>query len=372
MALLSAAVLAGVLWPLLRRGGALADGGLFDRAVYRNQLRELEQDFSRGVLSEAELGQARLEIQRRLLAVPDGVPARTGRSVVLASIAGLLLLGGSAGVYLRLGAPGLPAQPFAARNSPENTEPRAQMAQAALALEARLTGAPDDVQGWLLYARATGELEQWEKSRDAYRNVVRLLPTDADAWASYGEVQVMAAEGVVTPGARAAFAQAAGLQPANDVAGFYLALADMQAGDPKRAIEGWLRVAALLPEDAAMRAEMARRIADAARQAGIAAPALPPGAPAADPAGWVREAAAILETLPTGAPVPEQAKILLARAQRAAPDRADVMWYLGVVAARSGDRAEAARIWTRLLPILAEGSQERTLVTQALEAIKGK
>ena len=66
--LLAAATLATVALPLLRPAHGIADRGQFDRAVYRDQLKELEREVARGVLSPAEAQSARLEIQRRLLA----------------------------------------------------------------------------------------------------------------------------------------------------------------------------------------------------------------------------------------------------------------------------------------------------------------
>ena len=67
--LLAAATLATIALPLLRPAHGIADRGQFDRAVYRDQLKELDRDLARGVLSPAEAQSARLEIQRRLLAV---------------------------------------------------------------------------------------------------------------------------------------------------------------------------------------------------------------------------------------------------------------------------------------------------------------
>ena len=45
----------------------------------------------------------------------------------------------------------------------------------------------------------------------------------------------------------------------------------------KKAIAGWMGLAADIPEDSPMREEIARRIAEAAQSGGIPAPALPKG-----------------------------------------------------------------------------------------------
>ena len=76
IAALALAVLASIVRPLLRGAEAPPDSGAFDRAVYRDQLAEIDRDIARGVLSDAEAAAARLEVQRRLLAVPDAAPGR--------------------------------------------------------------------------------------------------------------------------------------------------------------------------------------------------------------------------------------------------------------------------------------------------------
>src|ERR1700733_12347023 len=97
-----------VCLPLLRGVPMVADRGYFDRVVYRDQLREVERDLARGVLNPTEAGQARLEIQRRLLSAEVVSPGRKSwsePSPLLAGIVALLVLGGATGLYLRFGAP---------------------------------------------------------------------------------------------------------------------------------------------------------------------------------------------------------------------------------------------------------------------------
>ena len=76
-------VLALVLGPLLKPARAPATRDAFDRAVYRDQLKELERDVARGAVAESEAATARLELQRRLLAADSddkaATPARASR-----------------------------------------------------------------------------------------------------------------------------------------------------------------------------------------------------------------------------------------------------------------------------------------------------
>src|SRR5258708_34524142 len=82
------AVLAAVSLPLLSGAHVLPTRGQYDRAVYRDQLREVDRDLARGVLSPKEVDAARLEIERRLLAVDvagGSVASRLARGPRLAA-----------------------------------------------------------------------------------------------------------------------------------------------------------------------------------------------------------------------------------------------------------------------------------------------
>src|SRR5512139_2893304 len=112
LALMTAAAVLAVLWPLSRRAH-LAAGG--DVEVYRDQLAEIERDRTAGLIGDREAEAARLEVSRRLLAAADvNAPASkesTGlRRRAVALVALLLLPLGAAGLYLTLGSPDLPGQ----------------------------------------------------------------------------------------------------------------------------------------------------------------------------------------------------------------------------------------------------------------------
>ncbi len=293
--------LALICLPLLRGTEAVADRGQFDRAVYRDQLREVERDATRGVLSPAEAESARLEIQRRLLRVTMdalGQTAHANRDPKLAIGICMLLVCGSAGLYFQLGSPALPDVPFASRSNSAGVADadRIDIRTAAARLAERLKSDPNNAQGWLLYARAESLLSNWQKAGEAYRRAIDLGTTAPDVLASYGETQVLAAGGIVPPAAHDVFTKALAADPKNDVARYYTALADKQAGNVRKAIDGWLALAGDLPDDAPMRQVIARNVADAARAAEIAAPPLPKAAPSAR--GPTEEQAAAAEKLP--------------------------------------------------------------------------
>jgi cytochrome c-type biogenesis protein CcmH len=281
---LAVAVVAILCLPLVRGVPVVADRGYFDRVVYRDQLKEVDRDLARGVLNAAEADAARLEIQRRLLAVQVGPPSATtwsGRSPYLTGIVAVCVIAGAASLYWRFGAPSLPDAPFVAQivqrsATPPDTQ-HLEMLQAASRLEQKLLADPSNADGWALYARTESMLGDFKKASAAYRHAIDLGVKTSDVFAGYGEMLVLTTDGIVSPAAQQAFTSALAVDPKNDVARYYLALADGQAGDEKQAIDKWLALAAELPSDTPMRQSIARGIAEAAKAGSIEAPPLPAG-----------------------------------------------------------------------------------------------
>ena len=280
---LAVIALAAVTLPLLRRGFAAPSTARFDRAVYRDQLNEVERDLARGVLNATEAASARLEIERRLLttAEADAAPSGPRRRRLMAVSIAVIVAVWAAGFYMILGAPGVPDMPFAERTPNLGTGADHPDVEAAAArLEAKLASTGGDADGWLLLARTETGLRHWDKSAVAYKHVLDLAGDRAgpSIEVAYAEMVTLAAQGIVTPIARDAFHAAVAGDPKNPIARFYLALADAQAGDDKSAISAWLSLAAELPADSNMRAEIEKRVTAAAQDAHIPVPALPPAA----------------------------------------------------------------------------------------------
>jgi cytochrome c-type biogenesis protein CcmH len=282
LALLAFVALLPILTPLLRGSRPTPARASFDQAVYRDQLQELDRDVARGLITPIEAQTARLEIQRRLLAADQfpAAPARLARSPILAVIVFVIIGAGSVGSYMWLGAPGLPDQPFSARNAgfaQENGQSSLQ--QAADTLAAKLRKDPSDAAGWLLYGRSLAMLSQWDRAEDAYRHAMQLGQTSPDVAGDHAEIMVMQAGGTVTPMAEAAFRQVLEADPGSGIARYYLAVAALQAGQPRQAIDGFQSLLAGLPEGSPLRAQLGQKVAEAAQAAGIAVPELAMGPP---------------------------------------------------------------------------------------------
>ena len=72
-ALMTAAAIFAVLWPLSRRGQPRNEGS--EAIVYKDQLAEINRDVAAGLIGGSEAEAARVEISRRLLAAAaaDGI-----------------------------------------------------------------------------------------------------------------------------------------------------------------------------------------------------------------------------------------------------------------------------------------------------------
>jgi len=272
MATTAAAMLA---LPLLRKASAPIDRAIFDRTVFTDQLRELESDLARGVIRKAEARAARIEIERRILSTgvesgndaADACPAAAGssRALLLALVA--LVPAAAASLYLVVGRPELPGQPFSERTQPGPTAKRlatAEVARMVAVLERRLAKQPEQIQGWIILTTAYLRLGRTTDAEKALDRALDLAAADKPRAASiavrYGEELVAMNGGRVVPRAKAAFAHALTLAPRQPAAVYYMGLVKMQAGDSKGALAIWRRLVDDAPASAPWLTDMKKRI----------------------------------------------------------------------------------------------------------------
>ena len=263
MALMTAAAIFAVLWPLARRT-PLPTGS--DVEVYRDQLDEIERDRAGGLIGEREAEAARVEVSRRLLAAADDVaparsPDRVGWRGRVAALTALTLLPlGAASLYLMLGSPDLTGQPQAARrdSSPELSP----IVELVGRVEAHLEQSPDDGRGWEVLGPVYMRLGRYDDAVKARKNALRLLGASPEREADLGEALTGAQNGIVTAEAKAAFERALGLDARDVRSRYFLGLAAEQDGRPKEAAAVWRALLAEASADAAwagfVRASLAR------------------------------------------------------------------------------------------------------------------
>ena len=252
MALMTAAAILAVLWPLARRAPLRAGS---DVAVYRDQLDEIERDRTAGLIGEREAEAARVEVSRRLIAAadaaaPEPTPEGAVRRRRAAALAALILLPlGAAGFYLLLGSPELTGQPQAARGD-ASAEQRS-VVELVGRVEAHLEQNPEDGRGWEVVGPVYMRLGRYDDAVKARKNALRLLGPNAEREADLGEALTGAANGVVTAEAKAAFDRAVRHNPSDTRARYFIGLAAEQDGRPKEAAAAWRELLAEASEDAA-------------------------------------------------------------------------------------------------------------------------
>jgi cytochrome c-type biogenesis protein CcmH len=276
-AVMTAAGLTAVLWPLMRPPAGTVAGATHDVEVYRDQLKEIDRDLARGVLNAGDAESARREVSRRLLAAdaaasgggarsPKPSSGHVRRMAAIATIVAIPAIGLS--VYLFSGSPGLEDRPLAQRFAGP-VESRS-MPELVARVEAHLRDNPDDAKGWRVLAPVYMRLGRFADAADGFRQVLRIEGRVAEILVDYGEALAMGEGGLVTADARTVFAEAAALSAEVPKAHFYLGIAELQDGRKDEAVAIWRGMLAGAPADAPWRAAVEQQIAQATGEAGTA------------------------------------------------------------------------------------------------------
>ncbi len=269
-ALMTAAAVFAVLWPLGRRYQPQGEGT--EASVYRDQLAEIDRDVAGGLIGAAEAEQARIEISRRLLAASAPQPPplaqptnRLRRAVAIVALIGLPLA--AVALYLPLGSPQLGDFPLASRSqAPDGKQPLVNL---VAQVEAHLEKNPTDARGWSVLAPVLGRLGRYDDAVRAWRNAITYGGDSAERRADLGEALTGAAGGVVTGEAKAEFERAVAINPDEVKASFFLGLAAEQDGRAGDATAIWRAMLTKAPPDAPWVALVQAAIA---RVGGVAPP----------------------------------------------------------------------------------------------------
>ena len=271
--ILAAAVssLAAVLI-LVRAAGAERDAPAGDPVlgVYRRQLDEIEDLADRGLLGPDEHRSARAEAARRLIVESDrpgdAAPAAPKRAQRIVLAAAVLAPAAALAVYLALGSPGLPDQPFkqrlqAWRADPAKLDPERMTA----VMEQVVAEHPRDPQALVYLAVAQSAAGDPPAAERTLEKAAALKPDDVRVWTALGRVRMALGKDQVTPDAEVAFARAHALDPAAPAPRYFLAHADIAAGRTQAGLEQLRSLAITLPAGGPDRAALEAEIAYVAR-----------------------------------------------------------------------------------------------------------
>ena len=302
----------------------------YDLRVYRDQLKEVERDLARGVITAEEAERVKTEVARRILQADaqlrkgqaEGVQPR-GLSLATAGLALAGLIGGSVWVYSQIGAPGYPDMSLSSRiaaaqdlrearisqSEAESRIPAGATVQAPSPefqrlmeqLRTAVAERPRDLQGATLLARNEATLGNFVAAHKAQARVISIKgdTATADDFVDYADMLVLAAGGYVSPEAEAALRAALMRDPQHGPARYYVGLLQAQTGRPDNAFRTWESALRDGPADAPYIRAIRAQIEEMAFRAGVNY-TLPPagGAPAAPVAGPSAEDIAAAEDLP--------------------------------------------------------------------------
>jgi cytochrome c-type biogenesis protein CcmH len=141
------------------------------------------------------------------------------------------------------------------------------------------------------------------------------------------------------------------------IAGMVAKLAARMESEPNDA-DGWMRLG---------RAYAVMGDRDKAGAAYEKAAALTPG----DTSVRLQAVEALLSGLKPDDPLPAPALALLHQVEAISPDQPEVLWYLGIAAARDAHPADAKRYWGQLLAKLPAEGADAKMVRGAMDSLKG-
>ncbi len=415
--LLTLATLAAVVLPILRARAEARRAADYDIEVYRDQLKEVERNKTRGLIGKEEAEAAKAEIGRRILeadqrrqeAASEGVGTSRRMVQVAAVLVAVALPAGV--VYLSEGNPGLESQPFASRNLPADAgtqlsgrgadtgggqaqaeagsgqaggapagggdgQQGQSLAQAEANLSDRLEENPDNVDDWVLLGRTRLAMQRYQAAVEAFEQAVQRAPNRPQVNAFYGEALVMANQGTVVPKAQEAFEKVRQQVPDDPRSRFYIGLAEKQAGNPQAALDIWKRLVADADPGAPYLEAVGQQMASVERELGIEPGTtfaqVKPEAPADQQESQTAQSGTG-GTSGGGAPNPSQDQVEAAENMSPEDRQQMIQGMVDRLASRLEENPQDAQGWQRLIrsySVLGKGEQATQALADGLAAFE--
>jgi cytochrome c-type biogenesis protein CcmH len=292
----------GLTIPLVRRYEQRPDkADALD--ILKAQLTDVDTQVANKMIGESEADSLRAEIRRRILVesrekpqVARPIPTSAMPWVALGLVA-IVALSATA-IYAMMGHPELtsgaaapaPEQAAAAPADPAK-HPMGDISSMITQLEAKLTAAPNDPQGWQMLGWSYMRTGRPADAARAYGRAVSLDPGNVEYVSAQGEAMVQA-DGKVSDEAANIFRKALKIDPADPRARYFLAIYRDQQGDHQGAMDDWIALIKSAPPDAPWAAQVRSYAEGRAKELNMdisgklpPAPAAPAAAPAANEPG---------------------------------------------------------------------------------------
>lgn len=388
---LLAAIVGTFLGVTMLRGGANSvPPAAYDLQVYRDQLKEVDRDLTRGVLPEADAERARIEISRRILtadtqlkkgSTDGGQPKGLGKTMAAACFAFLLL--GTIGIYSQIGAPSYEDQPlqdrFAAAQNLLASRPSQATREAQLPalkertvdenfsnlikeLRVKIQENPNDLRGQELLARNEATLGNFRAAYEAQEKVISLKgdAVRGNDFTQLADLMIRAAQGYISPEADIALREAMARDPNDGFARYYMGLMLTQNGRPDMTFRVWRDLLEEGPEAAPWIPPIRARIDDLAWIAGVNYTAPAPRGPSAD------DIQAAEELSPEGRAAMIQSMVASLSDRLATEGGTPAEWAQLISAyAVLGETERSRTIWTEAQTVFADNPQALATVQAA-------
>jgi cytochrome c-type biogenesis protein CcmH len=253
-ALLIAAALLFIIPPLWRRHDQRSvQRDRSNLEIYKDQLRELENDLRSGILSREQFEQGQLELERRLLeeVAPDAhqAPTKDDRGQGRGAAVTVMLLVPLLAVFLYLlkGTPAAlsPEKIAAAQqagNGPAHAVTEEQIEAMVQGLAARLETNPQDADGWRMLGRSYVALGRYEEAVSALERAVAMIPDDPDLLADYADALAMTSGRTLVGKPTELVKRALQLNPDHEKSLWLAGTAAYNQGDYPGAVAYWQRL----------------------------------------------------------------------------------------------------------------------------------
>jgi len=270
-ALMTLLVVAWLVYPLLRpKYSAGISSARLNTDIHRDQLKALEADLARGVISQQDFEATRDELQLRLLDDTESYeapPATDSRSfwsakrtaVVIALSTPLMALG----IYMQLGAPGAIDPTLAAKVDDQ------QIRQMIDTLADRLKANPDNPKGWAMLARSYKVMGRFDEAEQAFIKAGDLVNTEPDLLVDYADLLAVKADNTIEGKPLDLVNKALSINPTHPMGLMMSGVAAYRRLDFKLAITQWEKLLAVLEPGSTDALQIQANIDEARAKAGM-------------------------------------------------------------------------------------------------------
>jgi cytochrome c-type biogenesis protein CcmH len=287
-ALLTLLAMAWLVRPLLRPAplGGVSSQRL-NSTIYRDQLKTLESDLARGVISATDYETTKDELQLRLLddttetTLVESTPGTTFWTARrTATVVALLLPLGAGGMYWSIGTPAA-IDPIAAQNAAND-----KVLKMVDGLAERLKESPNNPKGWAMLARSYKVMGRLNEAEQAFERAGDVVNTDADLLVDYADLLAVKANGDIEGRPLTLIKKALEINPQHPMGLMISGVAAYRRSDYAGAVTYWEKLLLVLEPGSPDAQQVEADIADARAKIGKpVAGKLPPAVSAAAAAG---------------------------------------------------------------------------------------